>query len=126
MKTEKIYTQHEENKEWHSKLLFYADEIKIMKHRLEEIVTKNTSKDILAGVEHFQNQLIIQKNTIDTIKHGVNISEDALIKNISNNEVAVDHREVKDHTETREMLVTFEKTFTDLKHELNNSLIKWM
>ena len=61
MKTEKIYTQYNENKEWTSNLSFYKDEIKIMENRLVEITSKNTSKEILAQVEHFQNQLIIQK-----------------------------------------------------------------
>lgn len=126
MKTEKIYTQHEENKEWLSNLLFFKDEIKVMEHRLEEIASKNTSKDVLKGVEHFQNQLIIQKNTIDTLKHGVTISEDALRADISKNETAADHRSVKDHTETREQVKQFEKTFKDLKSELNTALIKWM
>ena len=35
MKTqESIYTQHEENSEWISKLKFYTDEISIIKNRL--------------------------------------------------------------------------------------------
>ncbi len=126
MKTEKIYTQHEENKEWLNKLLFYKDEIKVMQNRLAEVASKNTSKEVLAGVEHFQNQLLIQNTTIDNIKHGVNMSEDSLVKEISGNEVAVDHRMVKDHTETREQITVFEKMFKDIKTELNNSLIKWM
>ncbi len=126
MKTEKIYTQHEENKEWLNKLLFYQDEIHVMEHHLEEIVSKNTSKEILAKVEHFQNQLIIQKNTIDTLKHEVNISEDELMSSITKNEFAVDHRSIKDHIETRLKVEVFEKIFKDLKTELNLSLIKWM
>ena len=40
MKTEKIYTQHEENQEWMSNAAFYSDEIKIIESRLSEIASK--------------------------------------------------------------------------------------
>ena len=64
MKTgEKIYTQHADHTEWLSKMKFYTDEITILKNRLGEIASKNNQKDVLAQVEHFQNQLIIQKNS---------------------------------------------------------------
>lgn len=126
MKTEKIYTQHEENKEWMSKVSFYKDEIEIMKNRLGEIVSKNTSKDVTAQVEHFQNQLIIQSAYLDTIKHGINISNDTIDKEILKNEVAVDHRSIKDHTDLREKINAFDTIFSDLKKELNAFLSKWM
>lgn len=126
MKTEKIYTQHEENKEWMNKLLFYSDEIKVMQHRIEEIASKNTSKDILASVEHFQNQIIVQKNNIDTLKHEININNDEIAKEIKSNPTAVDHRSIKDHSEIRNGVESFEKVITSLKAELNQLLVKWM
>ena len=66
-----IYNQHAENAEWTSKLNFYKDEVAIMRSRLEEITSKNNDKDVLAKVEHFQNQFIIQKNNNDEIAHAV-------------------------------------------------------
>lgn len=126
MKTEKIYTQHEENKEWMNKVSFYKDEIRIMKGRLEEIVTKNTSGEVTAQVEHFQNQLIIQNGHLDTIMHGINISKDHIAQEILKNEVAVDHRSISDHTDLREKMESFETIFTDLKKALNAFLSKWM
>ena len=68
MKTgEKIYTQHADHTEWLSKMKFYTDEISILKNRLGEIASKNSDKEVLAQVEHFQNQLIIQRNNIDEV-----------------------------------------------------------
>ena len=72
MKTEKIYTQHEENKEWMSKVSFYKDEVEIMRNRLGEIVTKNTSKEVTAQVEHFQNKFVLLRQQVDELKHDVN------------------------------------------------------
>lgn len=51
---------------------FYAEELTILQHRLEEIAADNTGKEAMQQVEHFQNQLIIQKNNIDELKHAVN------------------------------------------------------
>ena len=61
MKTEKIYTQHEENKTWSNNLSFYKDEVKIMENRLAEIISKNTSKEILVQAEHFQKSAYYPK-----------------------------------------------------------------
>jgi hypothetical protein len=126
MKTEKIYTQHEENKEWASNLSFYNDEIKIFGNRLAEIASKNTSKEILGQVEHFQNQLIVQKDHIDRINHKINLSNDAINADINMNLTAVDHRSIKDHEVIRDNMKSFESIFTNLKTELNTFLSKWM
>jgi hypothetical protein len=126
MKTEKIYTQHEENKKWASSLSFYNDEIKIFGNRLSEIASKNTSKEILAQVEHFQNQLIIQKDHIDRINHEINLSNDAIQADITKNQTAADHRSIKDHTVIRDNMMSFENIFISLKVELNTFLSKWM
>lgn len=126
MKTEKIYTQHEENKEWSNNLLFYKDEIKIMEHRLEEIASKNSSKEILAQVEHFQNQLIIQKDHISRINHELNVDNDIISKEINKNSIAIDHRSISDHSNIRDNVKSFETIFSSLKTEFNVFLSKWM
>lgn len=126
METEKVYVQHEENNEWKNKLAFYKDDLKIMEGRVSEIVSKNTSKDILAKAEQFQNKLIISKNTIDILKHKINISNDEIHKNVNENSVAVDHRSIKDHSGLREDMKIFDLQFTSLRSELNLFLLKWM
>ncbi len=126
MKTEKIYTQHEENKDWTNSLLFYTDDVKIMKGRLAEVAAKNTSRDVLAQVEHFQNQLLIQGNAIDTLKHEINLSNDTIHKEVNKNGTAVDHRKIKDHTVIRDNMVSFENIFKTLRHEFNEFIGKWI
>jgi hypothetical protein len=121
-----IYTQHEENKEWTSKLSFYKDEIKILTGRVEELAAKNTSSDVLVGVEHFQNQLIIQRNNIDEILHLVKLNEEALIAEVNANPVAVDHRKVEYHAKEKDMVESFEKNFNELRAEFNEFASKWM
>ncbi len=126
MKTEKIYTLHEENKDWMNDLLFYRDEIAIMKNRLGEITKKNTSKEILAQVEHFQNQFILQADTIDNLKHEINLNNDAISHEIQKNDVALERRRMEDHAVLREKVIYFRKIFSFLKTEFNVFLSKWM
>ena len=52
MEGTKITILHNEHREWLNKLSFYNDDLIILKKRLEEVVTKNTSSDVMdpAGV----------------------------------------------------------------------------
>lgn len=126
MKTEKVYSQHEENKEWANKLSFYKDELKIMEKRLGEIVSKNTATDVLAKLEHFQNQLIIQKDELAKLSHALNIDLDKINAEVKKNPVAVDHRSMEDHTDIRENMQVFERLFGELKTDLYAYVSKWL
>lgn len=125
MKTN-IYSQHHEHIEWLNVLSFYKDDVKILQKRIEEIVQKNTSKEILAQVEHFQNQLIIQNNSIDDIRKHIEKDEQILVNSVEKNIVASDHRQMEDHTEERADVTSFEKNFEDLRKSLNRFLAKCM
>lgn len=121
-----IYKQHEENTEWTNKLNFYKDDIKIMTGRLEDVAAKNSSAEVLANVEHFQNQFIIQRNNIDEALHAVKINEETLQAEVKSNPVAVDHRSVEYHAQEKEMVDAFEKNFNDLRGEFNEFIAKWL
>ena len=123
---EKIFTQHAEHVEWRSKLKFYNDEISILRHRLDEIVSKNTGDDALKQVEHFENQLIIQKNNIDELNHLINVDEDSLNHEVLKNPVAVDHRKVHYHAEEKDAIESFEKNFNELRSEFKLFAMKYM
>lgn len=123
---ETIYSQHAENVEWTSKLNFYNDEISIMKGRLEEITSKNNDKEVMAKVEHFQNQFIIQKNNIDEIKHAVKMNEESLQKEVNANPTAVDHRKSEYHAKEKDLVDSFEKNFNEIRNEFKTFAAKWM
>jgi len=123
---ESIYKQHEENTEWLKKLDFYKDEISILKGRLEELATKNNAQEVLAEVEHFQNQFIIQRNNIDEIAHKVREHEQSLLEEIKSNPVAVDHRKVEYHAVEQDLVNSFEKVFHDIREDFNKFSAKWM
>lgn len=127
METKKtIYQLHDEHKIWKNKLAFYKDEIAIMTNRISEIAKKNTSKEVLAFVEHFQNQLIVQKEQIDIIGHNIGIHEAALEAAATKNPTNVDHEKFEDHSGQRSDVETFERIFNELRKELISFLSKWM
>lgn len=126
METKGIYQLHEDHKQWLNNLVFYKDELKIMQNRIAEIAQKNTSKEVLANVEHFQNQFIVQKELIDTISHDLKLHEQSLEKEVKKNETAIDHRKFPVHLNELENMQSFEKIFNELRKELNVFLAKHM
>lgn len=75
---EPVLTIHKRLNELTSVISFCRDELKIYQQRLEEVVSKNTGKDILAQVEHFQNQFILQGEQLDVLEHKVNLKRNEL------------------------------------------------
>jgi predicted nuclease with TOPRIM domain len=121
-----IYDQHLENQDWLKRLDFYKEELNILKERLQEVTSKNTNADFLKSVEHFQNQFLIQRNHVDELAHQIKANENALVKEIEHNPVAVDHRKVESHDAETDFMTFFEKNFAELRAQFNVFLAKWM
>lgn len=122
-KTEKAYQLHVEHEQWLENLNFYEDEIKILKSRIEEVASKNTAEDVLKQVEHFQNQLIIQRNELDELRHAIKDHE-TYVENKVNDNPAADHKSLLDHQHERERMEAYERLFKEMKDELNKFLAK--
>lgn len=121
---EKVVTNHVEINEWIETLKFYKDGLKFWGNRLSEIVTRNTSKEILSHLEHFQNQMIIQAEQIDILRHDVKQYENILEKEIDAHNRIYDKTIPEMEAELRERMKTFEHIYVDLKHEFFNFLRK--
>ncbi|MFM7766493.1 MAG: hypothetical protein ACKO9S_01400 [Bacteroidota bacterium] len=124
MDTVKIEVLHVEHREWLNKIDFYYDDLKIMRHRLEEVAARNTNKSLMAQVEHYQNQFVIQRNELDEMKHAINQSETTIAENVAQNGTAVNRRSVADDQAMRERMSQFEKLFLQLRVELMSFLAK--
>ncbi|HEU4789345.1 MAG TPA: hypothetical protein VFS71_06650 [Flavobacterium sp.] len=121
-----IYELHEEHKTWLNKLLFYKDELKIMDNRILEVAKKNTSKEVQSLADHFNNQLIIQKEQIDILTHDIKSHELYLDAVAIDNHKDINNQNFVDHKKHRESIAIFEKLFKDLRDELIDFLSKWM
>lgn len=124
MDTKTIDELHTEHTDWQKRLDFYADEIVIMNKRIAEVASKNTAKETLAQVEHFQNSMIVQKNNIDELRHTVKDHDNYLQNRVEENPVSAGVRKVNDHPKMRESMNSFETNFNAIRHELNEFLSK--
>ena len=124
--TKRIFQLHEEHKTWLNKLLFYKDELSIMTNRLSEVAKKNTSREVRSLVDHFQNQLVIQKEQIDFLNHDIKSHESYLDAAVRKNVNNIEQSKFSDHTKHRESIAVFEKLFKELREEMIDFLSKWM
>lgn len=122
---ESIISLHGDHKEWINKLNFYKDDLKIFNSRLAEIASKNNHIEVLAEVEKFQNQFIVQNDNIDQIKHIINLDEDKIIKELNSNPNALDHKTMH-HSGEKDLVDTFEKNFKSIREDFNKFSAKWM
>ena len=117
---------HSDHTMWLNTLDFCKQEIGIFEHRMEEIAKRNTGKEVMAELEHFQNQYIRQREVIDEIRHDLKQHENGLVKEAKEHPIAIDHRLFSDHTEQREAMFMFEKLYRELKEEFMAWLVKRM
>lgn len=117
---------HSDHRIWQNALAFYKQEAGLLEERIAEIAQRNTATDVLAEVEHFQNQYIRQKEVIDTLRNKINHHADDLEREYKERPVAIDHRLFADHTGMRDEMDTFEKLYRELKDELMRWLAKRM
>lgn len=117
---------HFEHKQWDSELAFWNDELKTFKTKLSELVTRWTDKDIMAHIEHFQNQIILHGEVIDTMLHDIHVHESNIASHSAKKEESQDHDLVKKHMAMRGKMETQRQIYTDLKKEFFAFLTKNM
>jgi peptidoglycan hydrolase CwlO-like protein len=62
-----------EHKEWLNKIRSWESELGEMESENGNIVARTESKDDQKKVEHFQNQILIQKERLDQMKHNIKL-----------------------------------------------------
>jgi hypothetical protein len=124
--TKYIGDLHHEHMMWLNNLQFRKEEIGILEHRMEDIVRRNNGTDVLAELEHFQNQYIRQREVIDVLRHDIKQHENMLEKEAKDHPIAIDHKHFADHTDLRDRMETFDKLYMELKGEFHRWVAKWM
>lgn len=111
---------------WVKGLEFYRDELELMSKRLLDISGKNTSEEPSKGVEHFQNQFIIQQKNISDLKHGVRNYVKGLSNDAKEHGGHVHENFLSQGHDLRERYEQLEQIMNSLRHEFNAFLSKWM
>lgn len=116
---------HLEHELWIKELLFWKEEIAVMEKYLAQVNAWLNTLESRAGVEHFQNQFIRQREVIDELKHEIRVNEESLSARLSNlTGPEADTMRLVDHDITREKVLITRKIYQDLKEEYRNWLVR--
>lgn len=128
METKVIYNSdlHFEHERWNSELLFYKDEIRSFKNRLEELVVRWTDKEVLIRLEHYQNEFILHEGRINEFLEGIESHEHQIAGKSLKGENSMDTVLVKAHLEFREEMEVQRDMFHNLKKEFFTFLMQYM
>ncbi|MCF4101390.1 hypothetical protein L1I30_06915 [Gillisia sp. M10.2A] len=117
---------HFEHVQWQRELLFWEDELKSFKNKLEELATRWTDKSVLAQLEQFQNKFIRHGEVIDELQHEINVHETNMAEHSIKNEEVLDYSLLKNHINFRSKIETQRSIYQDLKKDLFRFLSKYM
>jgi len=107
-------------------LQFYKEEMNILQRRLEEITKDNTHIEVMRNVEHFQNQLIIQRNNMDELRHTINEHLGLITHQLEKTSYFVSENADEAQTKLYEQYLSLEQRINELRHEFNRFAAKWM
>jgi predicted nucleic acid-binding Zn-ribbon protein len=123
MKTS-ISTLHHQGTDWLRELEFYKEEIAILTTRLEEVASKNTNKEVLAQVEHFQNKFIMLREQLDILKHDVNQRNEEVTELAKTRPEHINERFGTVNDKLLERMKDFAHSIADTRFEFNAFLSK--
>ncbi len=104
---------------WQDRLRFYKDEISHFNQHLGKISLSGGRSELMASVEHFQNQFIRQKEVLDIIRHDFKQHEN-LIEALGEGKSSEPSQGIqKLHMIQRDKLDQFERIFHELRNEFN-------
>ncbi|PKG49787.1 hypothetical protein [Olleya sp. 1-3] len=128
MEKEIIYNSnmHFEHEQWKGELVFWKQELLFFNNKLSELVTRWTNKDVLAQLEHYQNQFILHGGVIEDLQETIEKHETRIAAQCIEGEDAIDVRLAEQHVAFRDKMETQREIYADLKKEFFRFLEKYM
>jgi len=128
MKTEVLYNDnmHFEHVQWKRELAFWEDELKSFNNRLSEIVTRWTNKEVLAQLEHYQNEFVLHGGVIEDLQETIEEHEERIAGQSIEGEDAIDAQLAKKHIEFRNRIEMQREIYAQLKKDFFRFLEKFM
>ena len=117
---------HFEHQQWNSELAFWEDELKSFKNRLSELVTRWTDNEVLAQLEHYQNEFILHGGVIEDLQETIEQHETRIAAQTKTGQDALDTILVKKHLEFRNRMETQRQIYAELKKGFFRFLSRYM
>lgn len=106
----------EDLQSWKRELSSTKEEIKSFEQELANLASKNHNRDVLAHVEHFQNNFIRQKEVIDELRHDLPDSRNKM-EYIFNSRYQSDDQQHDMPWQLADRMETFRKLYHELKND---------
>ena len=106
----------DELQSWKRELSSTKEEIKSFEQELANLTCKHQNREVLAHVEHFQNNFIRQKEVIDELRHDLPDSRNK-VENIFNSRSHSEEEEHDVHAHLADRMETFRKLYSELKDD---------
>jgi len=108
--------------EWIDKLKSYKNEIASLEGSLSSLAGVTRKPEVLARVEHFQNQFIVQKSNVNDILHAVKMDQKEAYFEL----ITKPNSETRTLAEVRskDLAETFVKTMDELKNDFSKFMTK--
>ncbi|MES2519954.1 MAG: hypothetical protein V4585_17690 [Bacteroidota bacterium] len=113
-------------KDWLRELDFYKSEIPFLKGRLDEVASKNTSKDIQAQVDHFENRFYIMNNHLDELLHDVKLKEESLLETAATQPKYINVKMIETDDNLEDLMDFTASDFKNTKKEFYQFLSKYL
>lgn len=122
---EELLNMHAAHAEWQKKIRLYRSELATLNQQLDEVVLNKPPQELMAAIEHFQNQFTVQSEVLDIMRHDFKQHEND-IEARQNDIKKLDIDLLGNHKNHEERLEQFEKLFAELKEEFSEFLQKDM
>jgi len=107
-------------------LKFFKSEIPFFKKRLEEVISKNSSKEVAQQVEHFENRFRLLDIHFDEMLHELNLKIDWLEDTAKAKPTFIHLKVVESNDNLLELITKTTTDFASAKKEFYHFLSKTM
>ena len=128
MKKELIFNAdlHFEHQNWNRELLFWEDELMTFQNRLDELVMRWTDNEVLAEIEKYQNQIIVHREAIVSIKNQIELHELNMADHYKKDEDVLNKDLVSKHELLRYKIEIQRNLFNEFKGNFFRFLTKYL
>lgn len=109
---------------WRRELKFHFNEMDTFQEKLEEIASREFSKEAMAPLESFENRIMIEQSVISKLAHKCK----AKMKNIHRADLheEIDGRLKTEQSTLRDDMKTYIKLHYELKEEMMDYFLEWL
>lgn len=105
---------------------FYNSELTFLENKLSEVVKRNTGHEALTEAEHFQNQFIIQRKTLEDLTHRLQQNKHLTYLQSADHAGKIDGRLLSDINTIVQETHNFEKIISELRTQYKQFLLRWI